>query len=122
MVLLEADDDHFAWMLGECAHVKDLRLPPRGVDTRPVLEKLRRLSADMRAQNRTAVWMMVVESEVVGLCGNNRPPNPDGVVEIGYGVAESRRRHGYATEAVAALLGILFQDSDIKAVVADNRG
>lgn len=42
--------------------------------------------------------------EVVGGIGFLHPPDPEGAVEIGYGLAESARGLGYATEAVTALV------------------
>jgi RimJ/RimL family protein N-acetyltransferase len=43
---------------------------------------------------------MVEGDEVVGMISFKGPPR-GGVVEIGYGVAESRRGRGHATRAVA---------------------
>jgi len=41
---------------------------------------------------------------VVGNAGFHGPPGADGVAEIGYEVASTDRRQGYATEAAAALI------------------
>lgn len=45
--------------------------------------------------------------QLVGGIGFHHPPQ-EGVVEIGYGVAPSRQRRGYATEAVNALVEVAF--------------
>ncbi len=41
---------------------------------------------------------------VIGGAGFHGPPDHDGEVEVGYGVIPAARRHGYATEALRALL------------------
>ena len=52
-----------------------------------------------------------------GDLGFHRPPQ-DGVVEIGFGLAEAFRGQGYATEAVAALTRWAFTQTDVRRVVA----
>jgi RimJ/RimL family protein N-acetyltransferase len=54
----------------------------------------------------------------VGVAGFGGAPDPDGAVQIGYAVAEEHQRHGYATEAVTALLAYAFSHSAVTAVVA----
>lgn len=41
---------------------------------------------------------------VVGGAGYHGPPNVEGTVEVGYGIAASAQRNGYATEATRALI------------------
>lgn len=43
---------------------------------------------------------------------------PDFPSEIGYGIVESRRRRGYATEVVMAMLGHAFAKPEVAEVVA----
>jgi RimJ/RimL family protein N-acetyltransferase len=43
------------------------------------------------------------QGEVVGQIGFHAPPDAEGMVEIGYGVAPPWRRQGFATEAATAL-------------------
>ena len=118
-VLFEADDQHFTWMLGGPAQTAGLRLPPGGVDDRSVIEWLQRLAARLRASNRVGVWMIVIDNEVVGLCGPKQAPDSDGTVEIGFGVASSRRGRGYATRAVAELINIASRDILVHRLRAD---
>jgi ribosomal-protein-alanine N-acetyltransferase len=54
---------------------------------------------------------------VIGGVGFFGPPR-DGRVEIGYGIVESRRRRGYATEAVTAMLDYAFARPGVIEVVA----
>lgn len=73
----------------------------------------------VRAKHETGVWMMTADGEVVGLCGYKRPADADGAVEIGYGVAASRRRCGHATRAVALMLDQARADPLVLSVVAE---
>lgn len=47
---------------------------------------------------------LLLTGEPIGGVGFNRVPDDRGVTTIGYGLAESARGHGYATEALRALL------------------
>lgn len=118
-MLEEAEDKHFAWMLGGQASESRLRLPPGGIDGSSVLEIVRRMATRVRSAYGAGSWMIVVDGEVVGLCSYKRPPDADGVVEIGYGVAASRRDCGHATRAIAELLEVASQDRAIRRVIAE---
>jgi RimJ/RimL family protein N-acetyltransferase len=54
---------------------------------------------------------------VVGGVGFFGPPE-EGRVEIGYGIVASRRRRGYATEAVLAMLELAFAQPGVSEVIA----
>lgn len=101
MRLQPATPAAFAWMLGEGPGPEGLALPPGGVDAPEVLRLLRGASENGGGET----WMMVSDSEVVGLCGLKHAHA--GTAEIGYGVAASRRRRGHAGTAVPSLLGVL---------------
>jgi [ribosomal protein S5]-alanine N-acetyltransferase len=55
--------------------------------------------------------------ELVGWGGFKGPPQ-DGVVELGYEIAESRRERGLATAAVRAMVEEAFADDGVEAVIA----
>ena len=55
--------------------------------------------------------------ELVGWGGFKGPPN-DGVVELGYEIAESRRGRGLATAATRAMVEEAFADERVRAVIA----
>jgi RimJ/RimL family protein N-acetyltransferase len=55
---------------------------------------------------------------VVGECGTKGPPSPDGVVEIGYGLAAASQGRGLGTAAVAALIDRLAARPDVRIVEA----
>lgn len=54
---------------------------------------------------------------LVGWGGFKGPPR-DGVVEIGYEIAEGWRRRGYATAAARAMVGEAFAAPDVTTVIA----
>ncbi|MBV8368068.1 MAG: GNAT family N-acetyltransferase [Candidatus Eremiobacteraeota bacterium] len=119
MKLVAASDADFAWMIrGDGTSEHGLALPPGGVDEVPHLEMLRGVARRLRSDG-IPLWMIVAGDEVVGLCSYKDAPTPDGRVEIGYGIAATRRRRGHATEAVAALLDAARTDPDVRTVLAD---
>jgi ribosomal-protein-alanine N-acetyltransferase len=65
--------------------------------------------------------MKVVVGEtnlVVGGCGFLGPPDAEGSVEIGYGLAPSHRGRGIATEAVAGMVHSAFASPGVRLVWA----
>lgn len=60
----------------------------------------------------------LADRRTIGGIGFKGRPDDDGAVEIGYGLAPSARGHGYATEAVAALLD-LAAEQRLSRVIAD---
>ena len=102
--LLLAADDHFAWLLDKAPAPAGLRQPEGGFDQEAVISLLRRVTATLHAAGCFASWLMVDQDQLVGSCCFVRPPDPAGVAEIGYGVAASCRRRGYATSAVGLLV------------------
>jgi len=111
-------------MLGDAPAPDGFTLAPGGIDTPEILGLLRRMSHRLRVTGSRASWLIVSGAEVVGLCSYKQPPK-DGVVEIGYGVAASRRRLGHASRAVNAMLDHAARDRQVRRVVAtiaaDNR-
>ncbi|HXF95768.1 MAG TPA: GNAT family N-acetyltransferase [Gemmatimonadales bacterium] len=56
--------------------------------------------------------------QVIGSAGFKGPPDPDGVVEIGYGVVPQHEGRGYATEAAAALVRFAVASRRVRVVRA----
>src|SRR4051794_6906454 len=102
--LIDAHDDHFAWLLGEKEACGPLCHPPGGVDIAPVLIWLRQTTAGLRAARVRGWWLTADGKEVVGLGSYKCPPDSGGMAEIGYGAAASRRGRGNASHAVAAVI------------------
>ena len=118
IALVEAEDRHFAWMLGEIPAFGDLQLPLAGVDAPAILRLLREMAKRLARAECQGSWLIVAGGEVVGLCGYKNPPSSDGKVEIGYGIARGRRGFGYASRAVAAMLDRARRDPSISMVIA----
>jgi RimJ/RimL family protein N-acetyltransferase len=55
---------------------------------------------------------------VIGRCGYKGPPDPDGTVEIAYGIDPDHRGKGYAKEAAEALVSYAFGDARVRVVRA----
>jgi len=57
---------------------------------------------------------------LIGFAGcNNGPPDATGTVEIGYDVLPAYQRHGYAAEAMGAIIAWLFAQPRVRRVIAD---
>jgi [ribosomal protein S5]-alanine N-acetyltransferase len=52
--------------------------------------------------------------QVIGSSGFKGPPDPDGMVEIAYGIAPAYQGQGYATEAATALLDYAFGSGRVR--------
>ena len=78
---------------------------------------------DALASNRdasawgTRLFVASEPRELVGWGGFKGPPK-DGVLELGYEIAESRRGRGVATAAVRAMLAEAFTDQRVTTVIA----
>lgn len=59
-----------------------------------------------------------IDNRMIGFCSFTGPPNPDGVVEIAYGIAPDYQRKGFATEAAAALVEFATQSGQVRTVIA----
>jgi ribosomal-protein-alanine N-acetyltransferase len=57
--------------------------------------------------------------QAVGTIGFFGPPDETGTVMVGYGLVEPARGHGYATEALQALIGYAARQPAAKRMVAD---
>jgi RimJ/RimL family protein N-acetyltransferase len=117
--LVVCADAHFVWMLGGESPSPELRLPPGGIEAAPILEMLRGLLADIRKTHPVCAWLMVESGEVVGLCSLIGIADKDGIVRIGYGVAESRRRRGHATRTVKLMVDEILRDSKVRGITAE---
>jgi RimJ/RimL family protein N-acetyltransferase len=116
-MIIEARDEDFAALLAG-APPRALRLPEGSIESEDVLGMLRRMANRVRADFAPAAWMIVELDEVVGLCSIKALPAP-GVIDIGYGVAPSRRNQGVATRGVADVLDWAQADARISAVHAE---
>jgi len=58
-------------------------------------------------------------SELLGICGFKGRPDQSGSVEIGYSILGCYQRRGFASEAVARLVGWAFSHHNVKEVCAE---
>ena len=63
-------------------------------------------------------WLIAVDGIVVGDVGTKGPPDVDGRVEIGYGLAVPSRGQGIGTRAVGVLVDWLLARDDVRLVIA----
>jgi RimJ/RimL family protein N-acetyltransferase len=116
--LLSGTDELFAWMIGLKSH-PTLSQPPGGVAPPEILMMLREAMKPVRAAHGYGDWLVLDGNEAVGLISIKRPADAEGTVEIGYGIAQSRWRRGYASHAVALVLAELARDPAIRTVTAE---
>ena len=67
-------------------------------------------------------WYLTTQdepAELVGICGFKGRPDASGSVEIGYSVLEDFQHKGFATEAVARLVGWAFTHHNVNEVSAE---
>ena len=118
--LVPASDADFAWLMdAQAAHPTGLTVAPGGLETDSTLRRLRRLAENLRRQHPPGAWLMIQGTEIIGLIGYKLPPDSEGRVEFGYGLAASRRRQGFGTQAVAALARDAAEDSTIRLLYAE---
>ncbi|MGA8534115.1 MAG: GNAT family N-acetyltransferase [Candidatus Tumulicola sp.] len=117
--LVELRDADFEWILERQPNPgRQLTLPPEGIDDPATLIQIRKMVRRLEEANCAGRWMIVSRGEVVGLCSYKVPPK-DGRAEIGYGVAEKRRRLGHATRAVAAVIRVAETDPQVRILTAE---
>lgn len=119
--LLAADDSAFVWLMRQRgpAPRPGLVLAPGGIETPRTLKMLRRLAGEVRDPHCSGAWLMVADGEVVGLVSFKHAPSQTGEIEIGYGVAASRRGLGYARLALKTLIERCAADGRIAALWAE---
>lgn len=71
------------------------------------------------ADDLSRSWLVTLAGVVVGDCGWKGPPDPDGVVEIGYGLAAEARRRGTGTAAVGLLVAWTLSQPRVTRVAAE---
>ena len=59
-----------------------------------------------------------IDNVMIGMCGFAAPPDSDGVVEIGYGIAPDYQGKGYASEAAQGLVDFASRDPRVRTIRA----
>lgn len=96
----------------------DLRLADTEVAPQPIISMLSNVADEVRAEFSPTSWLIMNDGELVSLCSIVKPPRC-GVVELGYGIAPSRRRQGHASSAVAEIAEWARARPDVTALVAE---
>jgi RimJ/RimL family protein N-acetyltransferase len=117
MQISEACDDDFAALLAGVPP-RELSLPDGGGEDHQILSMLRDLAAGIKPAFSPASWMLIDGREIVGLCSIVKLPASDGI-DIGYGVAATRRSRGFATAGVGCLLDWARTDNRVSVVRAE---
>ena len=112
-------DSHFEALLAGLPPSDDLRLPEGELEETAVLEYLRALTAELKSHFSVGTWLIVAQDELVGFCSYKGAPSSDGDLEIGYGIAASRRDRGYATAAVAHVVREAQRYASVRALTAE---
>jgi len=117
-MLIEAKASDFALLLVGNAPHPFVLVPDSVLGPPEVLRMLADLAASIRADFAPSAWMVVDDDEIVGLLSAVRPPAA-GELHIGYGIAPSRRHHGFATRAVTDIVAWAGTDSRIDRISAE---
>ena len=75
-----------------------------------------------RSEKGWSFWYLLTNdnpAELVGICGFKGRPDALGTVEIGYSILADYQRRGFASEAVAALVGWAFSQHNVIEVCAE---
>lgn len=115
-MLIPATDADFAALIDGTAR-PGLAVAPGGIEAAEVLAMLRGLCADIGAAFAPNAWLIVEDGEIAGLCSITSAPRA-GAIDIGYGVAASRRRCGIARRAIADLAIWASDDPRVTAITA----
>jgi RimJ/RimL family protein N-acetyltransferase len=78
-------------------------------------------AAGMSFLDHGGLVFVVVDDEgrIAGECGTKHPPDPDGMVEIGYGLAAASRGRGLGSAMVSQLLDRLALTPGVRVVEAE---
>lgn len=115
-MLMSIDDDDFATIIAG-GQVRGRAIAPGGLENTGIMAMLRAVARDLGGSFTPNAWVMIEAGEVVGLCSVTAVDLP-GVLTIGYGVAATRRRRGFATRAVGDLLAWAQTDARVAAITA----
>jgi RimJ/RimL family protein N-acetyltransferase len=118
-------DRDFAWLLGEESRADGLVLCDGGIAPDEITAMLRSVAAEIASTtDKPVAWLIVDDGEVVGMTSFTKL-GPDGLYEIGYGVAPAHEGRGVMSAAIAALLPIARTDGHLGLTAAtsvDNPG
>ena len=104
--------------LAEGHSVSGIRRVDSPLATPEILAMLTGIAAEIEKWFTPAAWLMIEDGEAVGLC-SIKAVDPDGSIDIGYGVAPTRRKRGAATRAVADVVTWARTDPRVRHLTAE---
>ncbi len=116
MIVETHRDDYDALCLGQAPG--EYRYADTPIAPVEVLQMLAGVAVEVWKRFSPASWLIVEDNEVVGLCSITRPPH-HGIIDIGYGIAPSRRGRGAATQAVADIVSWARNNPVVLAITAE---
>jgi RimJ/RimL family protein N-acetyltransferase len=118
--LLPATGVHFARLLAGERPEPDIGLGRTPVAETEVIAMLAGLAETVAELFAPSAWLIVSGGELVGLLSVTAVL-PDGVLQIGYGVAPGSQGRGHASAAVNALVKLAGSDERVGALYAETR-
>lgn len=90
-------------------------------DTKKIMPVIRDKLSSQPGPDGFGTWLFIDKANrtIIGDGGFKGAPDQNCKIDIGYGIIESKRRLGYALEAVSALIKWAFSQSSVKAITAD---
>ena len=79
------------------------------------------LSENPKYWNLYTYWLIILEKKVIGLVFFKGKPNPNGEVEIGYGLNKNYEKNGYMTQAVLYICKWATNQKVIKSILAETK-
>lgn len=116
-MILETTKDDYARLIQGYAP-RNLNLADTPIAPPEILQMLSGVADRVWAIFSPASWLIVEDNEVIGLCSISRPPER-GLVDIGYGIAPSRRGRGSARRAVGDIVAWAKDCTNVIALTAD---
>lgn len=111
---------HFASLLAGERPEPDIALGATPVAEAEVLAMLAGLAETVAESFAPSAWLIVAGGKLVGLMSVTAVL-PDGVLQIGYGVAPGAQGRGHASAAVNALVAWASSDERVEALYAETR-
>ncbi len=116
MIIETIDADYAALCLGRAPG--NFELADTWIAPPEVLRMLADVAARVRESFTPASWLIVEDDQVVGMCSITRPPR-EGVIDIGYGIAPSRRNRGIAGRAIRDVVAWARTNPGVQAITAE---
>lgn len=116
MILETSIDDYTALCAGDAP--RHFLLADTAVAPLEIIKMLTSVADKVRQTFTPVSWLIVEDQELVGLCSVTRPPSA-GVIDIGYGIAPSRRGRGIARKAIGEIVAWARYASHVAAITAD---